>query len=232
MVKNQEEEHPTMILEDDGFLDVLGNMEEMVAKATEIDDAHELVPEPVSISTKAKPKPRGKSLTYSKQKTARRLYAQKRDGDAFIDNNLVMYAANQAAKEMAHTQAKREDVEAKAKALVIVNRFDLTEPQKTTFIDYIQRRIGDFEALTRIDAAVLNENDKDLWFLWGLIKRDFALDDKIIRGREQWRKLLKVGPNKVTKLFDVLIRLEAVRKLAPGIKGATSRRATEYKRLV
>jgi len=232
LVKNQAEQHPTIVLEDDGSIDILGNIEALVAWSIEQDDAHKLVPEPVSISTKAKPKPRGKSLTYQKQKTARRLYAQKRDGDAFIDNNLVMYAANQAAKEMAHTQAKREDVEAKAKALILVNKFDLTEPQQTTLIDYIQRRIGDFEALTRIDAAVLNENDKDLWFLWGLIKRDFALDDKIIRGREQWRKLLKVGPNKVTKLFDMLIKLKAVRKLATGIKGATSRRATEYKRLV
>ena len=67
--------------------------------------------------------------------------------------------------------------------------------------------------------------------LWGLIKRDYALDDKIIKGREEWRKALKITPAKVNLLFDKLIELKAVRRLARGKKGASSKSAGQYVRL-
>ena len=104
--------------------------------------------------------------------------------------------------------------------------------QKENLATYTQRRIGDFEALERVDRAVLDQSDKDLWFLWGLIKRDFALNDKIIKSREQWRKQLNVGPAKIGPLFEKLIHLKAVKRLGAGKKGARSKVASQYKRLV
>ena len=220
----------TLIEEVDLFNDS-GDTMEFVDSILAYHDAEQLAPKSITISNHKKPKPRGKVLAHNKLKTARQLYAKKRDGDAFIEDNRALFAANEIAKELAHKNITDKDVRKRVEATITIYKFELTQDQIENLIDYINRRISDFETLERIDRAILDEGDKDLWFLWGLIKRDYALDDKIIKGREEWRKALKITPAKVNLLFDKLIELKAVRRLARGKKGASSKSAGQYVRL-
>jgi hypothetical protein len=231
MNSNTPDQTDITLIEEADFFSGSDDTMEFIGRTVAYDEAGKLAPKSITIGNNTKPKPRGKVLAHDKLNTARKLYAKKRDGDAFIDDNHVLFAANEIAKELANKDATVEEVRKRVEATIRIYEFDLTDDQIDNLISYISRRISDFETLQCIDRAVLDEGDKDLWFLWGLIKRDYALGDKIIKGREQWRKALKVTPAKVNPLFDRLIKLKAVRRLAQGKKGAGSKSASQYVRL-
>lgn len=225
-------ENASELIDDDIEIDVIANMQSIVEKALKDEAPQKPNPKFIADNKAERPQPRGKLLAHEKRQTARRIYAKKRDGSAFIENDRILYAANIVAKNLAHTGASEDDVLSELSEFIKANDFELTEDQKENLANYTQRRIGDFEALERVDRAVLDQSDKDLWFLWGLIKRDFALNDKIIKSREQWRKQLNVGPAKIGPLFEKLIHLKAVKRLGAGKKAAGSKVASQYKRLV
>lgn len=116
-----------------------------------------------------KPKARGKMLKDKKKRTAQKAYQRDTKGHAFIDNDPLFHAAAKAAVELAEAGADGTAVTAKAVALA--KEFDdgipLSDAQMSVLCDYIKQRIDKHQKLDRIEAALIDDPDKNLYYMWG-----------------------------------------------------------------
>ncbi len=195
---------------------------------TSLDDVY------VELRKLTKPKHNGKSLKHVKQKTAQRLFAKERDGKAFIDNNALISSAKYMSQELAFTNASQEEIAAKAQDLIRIynTHDDLNEDHKTNLINLISRRITKFEAMDRLEAIIIRKRDKNLLFLWVNIKRHYLLGETMVKSQTEWSQFVGCRNATIPKLFKELIRLGALQKIQKGKKGATSGRASIYKRVL
>ena len=101
MNSNTPDQTDITLIEGADFFSGSDDTMEFIGRTVAYDEAGKLAPKSITIGNNTKPKPRGKVLAHDKLNTARKLYAKKRDGDAFIDDNHVLFAANEIAKELA-----------------------------------------------------------------------------------------------------------------------------------
>ena len=120
-----------------------------------------------------KPKPRGKMLKDKKKRTSQKEYQRDNKGEAFIDNDPLLSAAARSAFDLAEDQADEAAVALKAEELA--GQFDngtpLNELQMSVLRDYIQQRIDKHQKLDRVEAALIDDPDKNVYYMWGQIKR-------------------------------------------------------------
>ncbi len=181
-----------------------------------------------------KPKPRGNMLKDKKKRTAQKAYQRDNKGDAFIDNDPLFHAAAKAAVELAEARADRTAVTAKAVALA--KEFDdgtpLSDAQLSVLCDYIQQRIDKHQKLDRIEAALIDDPDKNLYYMWGQIKRRCLKGDTIAWPHATAVKHGRCSKSQVAGIMNKLMKLGAVTRPQEGKSGANSGRAAIYRREV
>ena len=191
----------------------------------------------VAIKKLTKPTDRGNSLKDAKKKVAQKAYAQEKYGDAFVSNNALVSAVKSFASEIAFQNATSEAMFAKVNELVELHCSDeqLTEAQINTLMELCERRVDKLEALSSIEAAILEQGDDEklLLFLWVKIRRHYAVGETIVMSQKDWADFGKTSKTKVKPLLKVLSnKLGALKLLQSGRVGSSTGRASKYKRLV
>ena len=175
-------------------------------------------------SAMLKPKPRGKMLKDKKKRTSQKEYQRDKKGEAFIDNNPLLSAAAKSAFDLAEAHAE------------LAGQFDngtpLTEIQMSVLHDYIQQRIDKHQKLDRIEAALIDDPDKNVYYMWGQIKRRCLKDDTIAWPHATAAKYGRCSRTQVPKIMSKLMKLGAVTRPQEGKRGANSGRAAIYRRAI
>ena len=120
------------------------------------------------------------------------------------------------------------------KAAELAGQFDngtpLTEIQMSVLRDYIQQHIDKHQKLDRIEAALIDEPDKNVYYMWGQIKRRCLTDDTIAWSHATAAKYGRCSRTQVSKIMNKLMKLGAVTRPQEGKRGANSSRAAIYRR--
>ena len=183
-------------------------------------------------SAMLKPKPRGKMLKDKKKRTSQKEYQRDNKGEAFIDNDPLLSAAARSAFDLAEDQADEATVSLKASELAIQfgDGTPLDELQMSVLRDYIQQRIDKHQKLDRVEAALIDDPDKNVYYMWGQIKRRCLKDDTITWPQATAAKLCRCSKTEVSKIMNKLIKLGAITRVQAGKRGANSGRAAIYRR--
>lgn len=179
-----------------------------------------------------KPKARGKALADKKKRTGQRAYQEERLGDAFIDNAPLMSAAKVAARELADQDATEEQVRQKAEVLAEIYAWQvrLTEKQQKTLESFLNNNVSKHLKLDRIEAKIIDQADKNLYFMYGQIKRNWVVGDTFVLGSDAASKLGKCSKSAVSKLLSTLTKLGFITRLQKGKRGSSTMRASLYRR--
>ena len=179
-----------------------------------------------------KPKPRGRMLKDQKKRTAQKAYQRDAKGDAFIDNDPLFHAAAKAAAELAEAGADGAAVTATAAALA--KKFDdgtpLSDAQMSVLCDYIQQRIYKHQMLDRIEAALIDDPDKNVYYMWGQIKRRCLKGDTIAWPQSLAAKHCRCSKSKIAEIMGKLVKAGAVKQLEKGRRGSNYQQAAIYRR--
>lgn len=185
-------------------------------------------------SAMLKPKSRGKMLKDKKKRTSQKEFQRDNKGESFIDNDPLFSAAAKSAFDLAEDQADEAEVRLKAEELA--GQFDngtpLTETQMSVLCDYIQQRIDKHQKLDHVEAALIDDPDKNVYYMWGQIKRRCLKDDTIAWPHTTAAKYGRCSRSQVPKIMSKLMKLGAVTRPQEGKRGANSGRAAIYRREV
>ena len=183
-------------------------------------------------SAMLKPKPRGKMLKDKKKRTSQKEYQRDSKGEAFIDNDPLLSAAAKCTFDLAEAFADEHAIALKASELA--EQFDdgmpLTEIQMSVLRDYIQQRIDKHQKLDRVEAALIDDPDKNVYYMWGQIKRRCLKDHTITWPQATAAKLCRCSKTEVSKIMNKLMKLGAITRVQEGKRGANSGRAAIYRR--
>ena len=180
-----------------------------------------------------KPKSLGKMLKDKKKRTDQSADQKEQLGDAFIDNKILIHKAKQSAFQLAEDNADRAMMVAKAHELVkeYSNELLSTE-QLDTLIKYIQAQVDKHLKLDRVEAYIIDTDDKNIYFMWGKIKRRYVKDDTFVWTNEIAAKEAHCSKSKVKTIMKKLEQLGAITCIQKGKSGSFTRRANLYRREV
>ena len=115
-----------------------------------------------------KPKSLGKMLKDKKKRTAQSAYQKEQLGAAFIDNTQLLSKAKQSAFQLAEDNADKDMIVAKANELGKEHSNEALSPEQLdTLIKYINAQIDKHLKLDRVEASIINTDDKNIYFMWG-----------------------------------------------------------------
>ncbi|MDA9897542.1 hypothetical protein N9D90_01920 [Alphaproteobacteria bacterium] len=185
-----------------------------------------------AVSAMLKPKPRGKMLKDLKRRNAQKEHQRDNKGEAFIENDRLFSAAAKSAFDLA--EARADEAAVALKAAELAGQFDngtpLNELQMSVLRDYIQQRIDKHQKLDRVEAALIDDPDKNVYYMWGQIKRRCLKDDTIAWPYATAAKLCRCSRTQVPKIMNKLMKLGAITRVQEGKRGANSGRAAIYRR--
>jgi len=84
--------------------------------------------------------------------------------------------------------------------------------------------------LDRVEAAILDENNKNLYFMWGKIKREYPVGDTFTWTTKEAAAKCGCSRKNVAPIMKKLEKLGAITLIQTGKAGANSTRAALYKR--
>jgi hypothetical protein len=181
-----------------------------------------------------KPRARGKALKDKKPRTAQAAFQREQLGDAFIENKSLITAARQCAFGLSEMRASEEDIAAKADELVVEHAEN--EPpsneQRQTLIQFIQRQVDRHLKPDTVEAQIIDADDKNLYFMWGKIKRYCPKGDTIAWPTAMAAREAHCSKTNVQRIMKKLESLGAVTLTQKGKAGMSSHRASIYRRLV
>ena len=191
-----------------------------------IDDFYE------GIKKLLKPVPKGKALRDKKKRTAQKAYQKDKLGDAFIDNTPLLAEARLAARELADNEADEDTISIKAKVLAEIYAWSnpLTDNQLQNLINYIKAQIEKHLKLDRIEAQILDENNKNLYFMYGQIKRRAAVGDTVELGISSASKIGRCSRSDVKPILKKLENLGFLNCIQKGRQGSQTGRSSIYRR--
>ena len=180
-----------------------------------------------------KPKPLGKALKDKKQRTAQSAYQKEQLGDAFIDDKLLLSKAKQSAFQLAEDNADKDMIVAKANKLVKEHSSEtLSTEQLDTLITYIQAQVDKHLKLDRVEASIIDTDDKNIYFMWGKIKRQIVKKDTFAWTNTVAAKQAHCSKGNVKVIMNKLEKLGAIKCIQKGKSGSFTRRANLYRREV
>ena len=180
-----------------------------------------------------KPKPLGKALKDKKQRTAQSAYQKEQLGDAFIDNKLLISKAKQSAFQLAEDNADKDMILAKANELVNEHSNEtLSDEQLNTLITYIQAQVDKHLKLDRVEASIIDTDDKSMYFMWGKIKRRYVKKDTFAWTNAVAAKEAHCSKGDVKTIMRNLEKLGAIKCIQKGKSSSFTRRANLYRREV
>ena len=179
-----------------------------------------------------KPKVRGKALRDKKKRSGQKAYQREQLGDGFIDNPPLISAAKKAALALADDDAGEDEIAAKALELASEHPCDnpLTDDQMKTLIKVISDQIAKHLKLERIEAKILDEGNKNLYFMYGKIKHKTAVGDTIELGMNSAVELCKCSKSSVAPILKKLEKLGFISCIQKGKQGRHTGRASLYRR--
>lgn len=181
-----------------------------------------------------KPKPRGKMLKDKKKRTSQKEFQRDAQGEAFVDNDRLLSAAAKAAFDLAEAFADEATIVATANQLA--SEYDdgilLSDAQMSVLCNYIRQRINKHQKLDHIEAALIDDPDKNVYYMWGQIKRRCLKGDTIAWPHATAVKHGRCSKSQVTEIMKKLMKLGAVTRPQEGKRGANSSRAAIYRREV
>jgi hypothetical protein len=98
--------------------------------------------------------------------------------------------------------------------------------------DYVRQRIDKHHQLGRIEAALIDDPDKNVYYMWGQIKRRCLKGDTIAWPHATAVKHGRCSKSQVTGIMNKLMKLGAITRPQEGKRGANSGRAAIYRREV
>jgi hypothetical protein len=180
-----------------------------------------------------KPKPFGKKLKDKKKRTAQSAYQKEQLDDAFIDNTQLLSKAKQSALQLAEVNADGDMIVAKAHELVKeYSNESLSTEQLDTLITYIQAQVHKHLKLDRVEASIIDTDDKNVVFMWSKIKRRYVKNDTFVWTNEIATKEAHCSKSKVKTIMKKLEKLGAITCIQKGKSGSFTRRANLYRREV
>ena len=180
-----------------------------------------------------KPKPLGKALKDKKQRTAQSAYQKEQLGDAFIDNKLLISKAKQTAFQLAEDNADKNMILVKANELVSEHSNEtLSIEQLDTLITYIQAQVDKHLKLDRVEASIIDTDNKNMYFMWGKIKRRYVKKDTFAWTNAVAAKQAHCSKGDVRAIMKKLEKLGAIKCIQKGKSGSFTRRANLYRREV
>ena len=180
-----------------------------------------------------KPKPLGKALKDKKQRTAQSAYQKEQLGDAYIDNNVLLSKAKQSAFQLAEDNADRDMIVARANELVSEHSNETLSPEQLdTLITYIQAQVDKHLKLDRVEASIIDTDNKNMYFMWGKIKRRYVKKDTFAWTNAVAAKQAHCSKGDVKTIMRNLEKLGAIKCIQKGKSGSLTRRANLYRREV
>ena len=188
----------------------------------------------VAIDLLLKPKPKGKALKDKKKRAAQKAYQQDVKGDAFIKNDALISAAKASAYNLSEASADAHAIALKAAELVVMhnNNEALTEPQMTELCALIQRQIDRHQKSDSVESKLIDEDNKNLYFMWGKIKRRYPVNDTFAWPSKEAAKVCGCSKSDVGPIMQKLEKLGAVTLIQAGKAGRHSGRAAIFRREV
>ena len=185
-----------------------------------------------SLKPLMKPQKRGKALKDTKRRTAQASYQRACLGDAFIEGKHELFKdARRVAKYIADTGKAEEIFLDQLTQLVFRHKaLKLSDAQIKTLWGFLDSQVEKHLKLDRIEAAILDENDKNLYFMWGKIKREYPKGDTFTWTTKEAAAKCKCSKTTVKSIMRSLEKLGAITLLQSGKAGAHSSRAALYKR--
>ncbi|MDA9565334.1 hypothetical protein N9S02_05215 [Alphaproteobacteria bacterium] len=180
-----------------------------------------------------KPKLLGKALKDKKQRTAQSAYQKEQLGDAFIDNVQLLSKAKQSAFQLAEDNADKDMIVVKANELVNEHSNEtLSDEQLDTLITYIQAQVNKHLKLDRVEASIIDTDNKNMYFMWGKIKRQIVKKDTFAWTNAVAAKEAHCSKGDVKTIMKNLEKLGAIKCIQKGKSGSFTRRANLYRREV
>ena len=184
-----------------------------------------------AINKLLKPRKLGKALKDAKRRTAQAAYQLERYGEDFIDNPDLFKEARQVAKYIADRGRGDELFLDQLTQLVFRhNASNFTDGQIKTIWIFLDRQVEKHLKLDRVEAAILDDDDKNLYFMWGKIKREFPKGDTFTWPTAKAAKICHCSKQDVKPIMKKLEKLGAIKLLQAGKRGAHSSRAALYLR--
>lgn len=180
-----------------------------------------------------KPKPLGKALKDKKQRTAQSAYQKERLGDAFIDNKILIHKAKQYAFQLAEDSADKDMIVAKAHELLKEHSNEALSPEQLdTLIKYIKAQVHKHLKLDRVEASIIDTDDKNVVFMWSKIKRKYPKNDTFVWTNEIAAKEAHCSKSNIKTIMRKLEKLGAITCIQKGKSGSFTKRANLYRREV
>ena len=178
-----------------------------------------------------KPVPKGKMLKDKKKRTAQKAYQKEKLGDAFIDNPQLIASAYKLAFTAVEEALSPEALMGRITQLVFEHGFhNITNKQIDTLYTFIHSQMNKHNALDRVEAAIIDTDDKNLVFMWSKIKRRYPKDSTFAWPTEEARKEAKCSKSDVAPIMKRLKKLGAITLIQAGKRGKSSGRAAIYRR--
>ena len=184
-----------------------------------------------AITKLLKPRKLGKALKDAKKRTSQAAHQLEQLGEDFIDNPDLFKEARQVAKYIAD-RGKSDDVFTdQLTQLVFRHNVDkFTDGQIKTIWTFLDKQVEKHLKLDRVEAAILDDDDKNLYFMWGKIKREYPKGDTFTWPTAKAAKACHCSKQDVKPIMKRLEKLGAIKLLQTGKRGAHSSRAALYLR--
>ena len=184
-----------------------------------------------AINKLLKPRKLGKALKDAKKRTSQAAHQLEQLGEDFIDDPDLFKEARQVAKYIADRGKSDEVFLDQLTQLVFRYNVDkFTDGQIKTIWIFLDRQVDKHLKLDRVEAAILDDDDKNLYFMWGKIKREYPKGDTFTWPTAKAAKICHCSKQDVRPIMKRLEKLGAIKMLQTGKQGAHSSRAALYVR--
>ena len=187
-----------------------------------------------SLKLLLKPKKKGKALRDAKHRTAQASYQRKQLGDAFIEGRPELFKdARDVAKYIADKGSDEDIFRDQLSQLIFRHKaLDLTDTQILSLWNFLDAQVDKLLKLDRVEAAILDEDNKNLYFMWGKIKRMYPKGDTFAWPLKEAASKCKCSKTDVAPIMKKLEKLGAITLIQTGKAGKNSSRAALYRREV
>ena len=177
-------------------------------------------------------KPKALGAQERKQQTQRE-YQKEKLGEAFVDNDALISAIKQKAKELSSSRDPSESFLNEVSELASErSETSLSDDQMKAMCDLFSNEVSKHQALDRAEAKLIDLDDKNAWFLWGKIKRNHTKESTFTLSARQVADYASVSKDSGTKLIKQLLKSGLIKQLSKGKSSKTERIAGLYKRLL
>ena len=107
---------------------------------------------------------------------------------------------------------------------------DLTEGQMKVLCDLIQHQMDKLMHPDNVEAKIIDTNKKNIWFMWGKIKRQFAVGETFAWTSAKGASECECSKSDVRPIMKKLCDVGALTRIQKGKAGQSTGRANIYRR--